>query len=201
MTGPPVDPTLASVVDLSLPIGRDPGAAPVRGGTTQEWSTTSTVAVMKTLRRMLLDFRNGRGETARDLLGERLFETRSSDAPLVFPYAVMRLQTENPGTYHGMRLTGALEVQVHGRPWAQQAAVYAVCDCFDQCMLARIMHRRAIIFCHGFQRATLPPGTAPIDSDVITVRLEYTLAIWPEFLTSLTNVLPLSTSPLVPTPL
>ena len=172
--------------------------SPVQGGTTAEFSTSSTEAVMKTLRRMLLDYRNARGETARDILKERLFETRSRDSPLVFPYAVMRLETSNGGLWHGMRLDGSLEVLVHGRPWAQQRAVYAVADLFDQCLLARTMTRgspRGLIFAHGFQRATLPPGTAPIDSEVVTVRLQYTLAIWPSFLTSLTYVLPPTTSP------
>jgi hypothetical protein len=173
------------------------GAAPVQGGTTAEWRTDSTVAVMKSIRRLLLDFQNDRGESARDVLGERLFDTRSRDAALVFPYAVMRLQTQNDGTSHGMRLDGFLEVQVHGRPWAQQTAVYAVADLFDQCMTARIVSQReakGLILCHGFNRQTLPPGTAPIDSEVITVRLEYMLGIWPSFLTSLTGVLPPSTS-------
>ena len=172
------------------------GAVPVQGGTTiAAWSTDSTVAMMKTMRRMLLDWRNPHGQSARDLIGERLFDTRSRDTALVFPYAVMRLQTQNDGINHGMRLTGFLEVQVHGRPWAQQAAVYAVCDLFDQSMVARWMNRTGLIVCHGSQRATLPPGTAPIDSEVCTVRLEYTLLIWPAFLTSLSYYLPPSTSP------
>ena len=180
------------------------GAPPTRGGTTiPAWSTESTVAMMKTMRRMFLDYRNARGESARDLIGERLFDTRSRDAPLVFPYAVMRLQTQNDGINHAMRLTGFLEVQVHGRPWAQQAAVYAVCDLFDQSMVARWMNQTGLIVCHGLQRATLPPGTAPIDSEVITVRLEYTLLMWPQFLTSLSYYLPPTTdsSPTPPAPI
>jgi len=188
---------------LSAPPMAVPGAVPEQNGTTVTPSTDSTTMVMKTLRRLLLDFQNSRGESARDWIGERLFETRARDAPLVFPYAVMRLQTENDGSYHGMRLTGALEIQVHGRPWMQQAAVYAVCDLFDQYMTGRWLSQRepsALIFCHAFQRATLPPGTAAIDSEVITVRLEYTLAIWPAFLTSLTYFLPPTTSPDTPPP-
>jgi len=170
-------------------------AAPQQRGTTATWSTESTVAMMKTMRRMLLDWRNPRGETARDYLGERLFETRSPDSPLVFPYAVMRLETQNDGTNHGMRLTGFLEVQVHGRPWTQQAVVYAIADLFDQSMVGRWMNRRGLIVAHGFSRQTLPPGTAPIDSEVVTVRLEYTLLMWPQFLTALTYYLPPTTSP------
>lgn len=180
---------------IKTPLPNVSGNPPLKGGTTATWDTSSTVAVMKTLRRFLLDFQNASGASARDYLGERFFDGRSRDAALTFPYAVARLETQNDGTNHGMRLTGYLEVQVHGRPWTQQQDVYAICDLFDQCMVGRWMNQNGLIVAHGFSRATLPPGTAPIDSEVITVRLEYTLLIWPSFLTALTYVLPPSTSP------
>lgn len=166
------------------------GPAPEQGGTTSQFKTGSMLDVKKSLRRLLLDYRNAGGRSAREILDERMWDTRARDNQPTFPYAVFRLQTQNPGTYHGMRLDGNLEVQVYGRPFSQQEAVEAVADLFDQCMVSRLLRRQGLIFCHGFTRQTLPVAGAAIDSEVVTVRLGYQLAIWPALLTDLTTVLP-----------
>jgi hypothetical protein len=170
--------------------------APVIGGTTSQFRTDSFTELQKTVRRVLLDYKSAvvtlpnYGKTARDVLGERLYLGAADDAQLVFPHAVMRLDTDNRGNNHGMRLDGALEVLIHGKPWSQLGDVHDVADLFDQCMLSLVENHQGLIFCHGFSRLQMPRGTtAPIDGEVCTVRVQYTLAIWPAFLTSLTRVL------------
>lgn len=162
--------------------------APMRGGTTSEFHTDSTTEVVKTLRRALLDFTNHGGFSARDYLGERVFNGRAPDSGLKFPYAVVRLQTSNAGNNHGIRLNGELEVLVHGRPWAQQEIVELACDLFDQAMLTLVVNEgQGFIFCHGMQRFVMPVAGAPVDSEVITIRLVYTLTIWPQYLIAMTR--------------
>jgi hypothetical protein len=139
---------------------------------------------------MLLDFANPDGSSARDILAERLYVARAPDVPTAWPYGVMRLETSNDGSYNGMRLTGTLEVLLFGRPWAQMEQIDAVADLFDRCAVARILNTDGLVFAHGFQRATLPGSSyQTIDAEVVTVRLSYTLAIWPTYLTNLTRVL------------
>lgn len=166
--------------------------APVQGATLSQFTTGSTTEVVNALRRALLDYTNDAGGSARDTLAERFWDGRARDRT-VFPYAVCRLNTRNEGRYHGMRLDGALEIQVFGKPWAQQQSVNAVCDLFDQAMRCLVLQLHGLIICHGFQRDELPEGYGLVDADIVTVRLLYTLAIWPDFLTSLTRVLPPTT--------
>ncbi len=161
---------------------------PVQGGTFSDFSTDSTMAVKKALRRTLLDYTNPITQrNARTIIQERLYIDKADNIS-TFPYGVLRLGTDNPGSYQGLRLNGALEVQLFGRPWRMQPIVEGVADLCQQCMWSAVLNRKGLIFCHGSERATLPPATAgapAVDSEVCTVRLVFTLAIWPSFLTSL----------------
>lgn len=166
--------------------------APVIGGTTSTFRTDSMVEMAKALRRSLLDYTNKAGQSAREYFGERLYNGRAPDTGLVFPYAVMRLQTRGTGQNNGLRLNGDLEVLVHGRPWAQQEIVESVADLFDQAMLVLVMNKpgQGLVFCHGMQRTLMPSASSPVDSEVVTVRLSYTLTIFPRFLIVATQATP-----------
>lgn len=169
--------------------------SPVIGGTTSQARTDSFEELEKTVRKVLLDYVNDVsgsphfGKSARDLIGERLHIDSLPDGTPSFPCAVMRLQTSSVGRMHGMKLDGDLELLVHGKPRTQRTAVSAVADLFDQCMISLCENRHGLIICHGNSRLSMPRGTDPVDSEVTTTRLTYTLSIWPAFLTSLTRVL------------
>lgn len=162
---------------------------PLSGGTTSRFTTDAFEALLATLRRILLDYTNENGDSARSIIVERLYQERAPDETLDFPYATMRLTSESFGTHHGMRLTGTLEVLCYGRPQRQLKTVQRLATLFDQCMLCLVETTDSLILCHGSRREPLPNGPAAVDSEVVTIRLTYTLAIWPEYLTSLTRVL------------
>ncbi len=118
-----------------------------------------------------------------------LYRVRAPD-DRAFPYATMRLEADNLGTNQGMRMNGTLEVLLYGRPWTQRELVENAADLIEQAMYHLLVNTDGLIFCHGKTRATLPPGTDPSDSEVCTVRLTFTLAIWPQYLTRLGTILP-----------
>ena len=159
-------------------------------------ATTSLLAVTQAARAALLAYANPQGAMATDILfpdvNQGCYIGRAPDNP-TYPFAVMRLNTRNAGRNHGLRLDGSLEIQIYGKPYTQQENVNAVADLFEQAMLLWIGNAagQGLVFSHGTQRDQLPPGPAPIDSEVVTVRLLYTLAIWPQYLTSI------ATSPLL----
>lgn len=150
--------------------------------------TDSTNAIIKTISDMLLSWANAEGKRASQVIEDRMYQVRAPNN-VTFPYATVRLATRNDGKYHGMRLDGMLEVQVYGRPWSQQKDVNDVADLFDQAMVSTVENGHGLIFCHGWQRDALPPGGSPVDSETVTIRLVYTLAIWPEYLTSLSRTI------------
>jgi hypothetical protein len=43
------------------------------------------------------------------------------------------------------------------------------------------------MFTHAFQRDELPAAGSPVDSETCAIRLVYSLAIWPTYLTQLTQ--------------
>lgn len=118
-----------------------------------------------------------------------LYRVRAPD-DRAFPYGTMRLEADNPGTYNGLRLNGTLEVLLYGRPWTQRELVENAADLIEGAMYDLLVNTDGLIFCHGKTRATLPPGGEPSDSEVCTVRLTFTLAIWPAYLTRLGTILP-----------
>lgn len=167
---------------------------PAIAATTATGKTASMNDVLATLRDELLSFKvDGEGgDSARDYIEERLYQNRAPDGTPKFPYGTMRLAVENDGRNHGQRLTGTLEVFVYGRPHQQWQDVNDVCDLFDQAMLCMRARTQGLMFAHGKTREPMPPsyGAAAVDGEVVTIRLTYTLAIWPAYLTKLTRVLP-----------
>lgn len=165
--------------------------APVQGGTLSTFATSSRTELVASLRRSLLDFSPEfgpqAGTTARAYLKERLYDTRGRDADIIWPYAVMRLDSEQNGRNNGQRLAASLEIQIHGRPWSQATTVNAIADLFDGAMLCLRMTSQGLAFNTTSQRNQLGPAGAPADSETVTVRLAYGLGIWPRYLTSLTS--------------
>ena len=147
--------------------------------------TDGTVALLTTLRRALVEYRGTEGAAITDVVQERFYQGRAPDNP-TFPYGVMRLATRNDGRYHGLRLEADLEVQWYGRPWTQREALEGVADLCDQAMLLLLRNAQGLIFSVGAMRETLPLAGAPADSETVTIRLLYTVVIWPEYLTRLT---------------
>lgn len=155
--------------------------------------TSSTYNLLEALRRAILSYSPGENLSVSNVLGTdpdcRLYLVRAPDNTK-FPYGTIRLETANSGRYNAMRLTGDFEILLYGRPWTQQRDVENVGDLIEQAMYEMIINSDGLVFCMSKQRATLPPGPDPVDSEVCTVRLLFTLAIWPAYLTKLTVVLP-----------
>lgn len=152
--------------------------------------TGSTSALYTTIRRALLEYRGLDETQVADVLGAepatRFFITRAPD-DTPFPYGTMRLESTNDGKYHGMRLESLLEVQLYAKPWTQGDSIEGTADLIEEAMYGFLINSDGLAFCHGKQRATLPAGTDPADSEVYTVRLVFSLAIWPAYLTRLTQ--------------
>lgn len=164
-------------------------APPVIGGTTSQDRTDSTNELTKMIRAALLGFQHPEsGLSARDTIVERLYVGRApAGADVKWPYAVMRLDQRNLGRAHGIRRECTLEVTVFGKPWSQQELVNDVCDLFDQAMLNLVKTTQGLTFCRDSTRQPLPAGVAPVDGEVVTVLLSYTLIVWPAFLYNVTH--------------
>lgn len=154
--------------------------------TTATGLTDSTNAVLATLRQALLEYENAEGVSAADFIADRLFQGRAPDNQ-DFSYASMRLNTRNDGGNHGLRLVGSLEIQVFGRPWSQYPDLNRLADLFDQAMTFYVANTQGLMACYAKQRDTLPTAGSPIDSETPTIRLAYSLFIWPRYLTVLTG--------------
>lgn len=152
--------------------------------------TSSTAAFYTAVRQFLLDYVTQDNTRLSDILGEdpdtKLYIGRAADSTK-FPYGTIRLETSNDGRFHLMRLEGQLEILLHGRPWTQGDDIEDAADIVEQAMYEFLLHSDGLAFCHSKQRATLPPGVDPADSEVYTVRLVFTLAIWPAYLTRLSQ--------------
>lgn len=154
--------------------------------------TSSTNAITSTLRDALLNYESDAGGAQ---IGDSI--TGADDKPrlwvglapdnAVFPYIVMRLDTRNDGESNGIRLTGQLEVQIYARPQSQQPVANDIADLVEQAMLTFLATTQGLMFQKARQRSTLPMAGPPVDSETVTIRLVYTLVIWPQFLYRLTH--------------
>ena len=148
--------------------------------------TRSTNEMYEALRSALLDFENVNGDTLRSILDENLYR-RTAPTNLVFPYGVMRLNTKRSNGFNALRKTAQLEVQLYGRPASQLEVISDAADLCEQAMNFYVSASGGgLMFVNDVQRDELPQGSAPVDSETVTIRLAFTLAIWPAFLTSLT---------------
>jgi hypothetical protein len=147
-------------------------------------ATNTTVAILTALRNFLLNWSSPEdGKKLSNILDVRLYQVRAPDNT-VFPYGTLRLSTRNDGGNNGIRLDGSLEIQLYGRPFTMQPDVYRAADLCDQAMLASRESGAGFVITRTSQRDALPVGTTPVDSEVVGVRLVYSLIIWPTFLTS-----------------
>jgi hypothetical protein len=150
--------------------------------------TSSTNAILEALRDALLTFENANGGRLSDTLGENLYLRRAPDN-MPFPYGTLRLSTQRTSGYNALRQTAKLELQLYGRPSSQFDVLSDAADLCEQAMNFYVNSSagQGLIFTNDVQRDELPQAGAPVDSETCTIRLVFTLAIWPAYLTSLTT--------------
>jgi hypothetical protein len=98
-------------------------------------------------------------------------------------WGVLRLKNwrDIPGQSEG-KLT-ELEVMLYGRPRSQRATLQGVADRMDQAMVRWVDAESGVVAASTSTRNTLPPFKEPADADVVQVMLEYTLRVYPAYLT------------------
>lgn len=149
--------------------------------------TASTNAILEAMREALLSFENVDGASLRDILKGDLWRNRAPDNT-AFPYGTLRMNTKRTSGYGGLRLDGKLEVLLYGRPSSQIDVMSDAADLCEQAMLFFVSATPGgLLFTADAQRDELPPAGDPVDSETITIRILFTLAIWPAYLTSLTT--------------
>lgn len=149
--------------------------------------TASTNAINEALRCALLDFENVNGDTLRGILGENLYR-RAAPAGNPFPYGVMRVTMKRSTNFNPLRKIATLEVQLYGRDASQLPEISDAADLCEQAMNFYVRSSPGgLMFTSDVQRTELPEGSAPVDSEICTIRLAFTLTIWPSYLSSLTT--------------
>ena len=149
--------------------------------------TQSTNEILETMRSALLDFENANGGALKDIIGDNLYR-RAAPAGAPYPYGVMRLSTRRTNGYSGLRLSSRLELQLYGRTSAQGEDISDAGDLCEQAMLSYVnASNGGLSFTADVQRDELPEGGAPVDSETCVIRIAFSLAIWPAYLTSLTT--------------
>jgi hypothetical protein len=164
-------------------------------------STESTTELETALRTRLLEFEplGGIGTVATELgstasgAGQdgNLYWDRAPDnldrimATLGLPlrWGVLRLKNwrDIPGQSEG-KLT-ELEVMLYGRPRSQRATLQGIADRMDMAMVRYVDASSGVLASSVSTRNTLPPFKEPADSDVVQIMMEYTLRVYPAYLT------------------
>ena len=72
---------------------------------------------------------------------------------------------------------------LYARPRSQKATLEGIADRMDQAMYRYRDAASGFAGTIGKTRNTLPPFKEPADSDVVQIMLEYTLVLWPAYLT------------------
>jgi len=98
-------------------------------------------------------------------------------------WGVLRLKNRRSGGDHFERETMELEVMLYGRPRSQRSLLEGIADRMDQAMLRYTDRASGVIGSWGRTRHALPPFKEPAASDVVQIMLEYTLVVWPAYLT------------------
>jgi hypothetical protein len=98
-------------------------------------------------------------------------------------WGVLRLKNwrDIPGQSEG-KLT-ELEVMLYGRPRSQRATLQGIADRMDMAMVRYVDAESGVLASSVSTRNTLPPFKEPADADVVQVMLEYTLRVYPAYLT------------------
>jgi len=149
--------------------------------------TASTNAINESLWSTLMNFENVNGDTLKGILGADGLYRRAAPANRSFPYAVMRLNTKRTTNFNALRKSAKLEVQIYGRDASQLPTISDAADLCEQAMNFYVNScGGGLMFTSDIQRDELPEGSAPVDSETCTIRLAFSLAIWPTYLTSLT---------------
>jgi hypothetical protein len=165
-------------------------------------STESTTGLEAVLRSRLLNFSPlGNGTTVAQEIGSTasgagvdgtLYWDRApdnidqlmADQELPLRWGVLRLKNRRLGGDHGERDLMELEVMLYARPRSQKAAMEGIADRMDQAMLRYSDRTSGLVGTFpGRSRTTLPPFKEPADGDVVQIMLEYTLVVWPAYLT------------------
>lgn len=109
---------------------------------------------------------------------------------LAFPNGIARLINQRrSGAYNGERISADLEIMLYERNAANAAALEADADIVDAAMLrAKVSQGSGFMFSREGTRDTLPPSAEPESRGVVTVRLLYSVVIWPRYLTRYASV-------------
>ncbi len=159
-------------------------------------STESTSATEDALRTRLLTFPAlTDGATLAEVLGRtelgngsdgKLFwdaapdnVTKNGDAR----WGLIRLQNRRSEGDGQERERAELEVMLFARPRNQKATLERCADLCDQAMLRYVDASRGMVACWSRMRSTLPPAVAPVDSEMVQIRLVYMLVLYPSYLT------------------
>lgn len=160
--------------------------------------TTSTTALELALRTRLLTFTAMDGATLADTLGTTatgagsigaLFWEKAPDKMLgpdglpLKRWGIARLANRRSRGDGQDGELAELEVMLFARPRSEKATLEACADCCDQAMLRYADTSSGVIGCWGKTRSTLPPLVSPADTEVVQIRLVYTLVLWPAYLT------------------
>jgi hypothetical protein len=159
-------------------------------------STESTVDLRAALRTRLLTFSplGGGGPVSTALGGTasgsgqdgKLYWDRAPDnitdtTPI--RWGVLRLKNRRRQTDNPEREVAELEVMLYARPRSLAGGLEGIADTMDQAMMRYRDMTSGVICSSAATRNTLPPFKEPADSDVVQIMLEYTLVLWPAYLT------------------
>ena len=106
--------------------------------------------------------------------------TGSTDPTL---WGVLRLKNRRSSDENAEREVAELEVMLYARPRSQKATLEGIADRMDQAMHRWRDATSGFLGTIGKTRNTLPPFKEPAASDVVQIMLEYTLVVWPAYLT------------------
>jgi hypothetical protein len=106
-----------------------------------------------------------------------------ADLGLPLRWGVLRLKNwrDIPGQSEGRLVE--LEVMLYGRPRSQRATLQGIADRMDMAMVRYVDASSGVLASSVSTRNTLPPFKEPADSDVVQVMMEYTLRVYPAYLT------------------
>lgn len=156
----------------------------------------STTGIETTLRTQLLGHVSLTDEqTLADVLG-RQATGNGSDGVLFWDVApdnitktiprwgVLRLQNRRADGSDGQDAeTAELEVMLFGRGRQFKATIERCADMCDEAMLRFDDRTTDLVHCWNRLRSTLPPFSAPADTEVVQIRTVYSLRLYPENLT------------------